>query len=174
MRRGPLRRRTRERDGPSRTLAFPVEVVLLIIAGGALALFTGVAILGAEHGHLQATFNGTNALFTGGPSRNGVLLRIASTSVFAAPNAPREAVYWQALVAGADQRMTGCHDGVVRFPAAGAIPNDVSWPLPMGAEVDTLLASGMVMLAAAFSSFPPRDRHASGSPPEKARKRHES
>jgi hypothetical protein len=102
-----LRRRSQDRSGVSRLLAFLLRRTIVkdaiqgIIAGGVLAFFTAILIINAEDSHMQTTVNGWSTTLKCGERRNGILLRAACANDIAALNLPEEEVYWQAFVDGA-------------------------------------------------------------------------
>jgi hypothetical protein len=108
------------------------DVVQGIIAGGVLAYFTAILIIGTKVRAIQTTVNGWSTTLTCGAHRNGILLQAACAMSVASLNVPEEQVYWTTFVDSAGHKLNGQRDYVLHFPPGGLPPNDAAWSLTMG------------------------------------------
>lgn len=108
-----------------------IVVVLGILVGAVLAVFTAPLLIDAEAHSVSTKVNGWSAALQCGEESLGILLRAACAKFIAAGNLPQEAVYWGATVDSTGQPLNGGHDYRQRFPPGGLPPNEAFWSLTM-------------------------------------------
>ena len=108
-----------------------IVVVLGILVGAVLTIFTAPLLINAEAHAVSTTVNGWSTTLQCGKASTGILLRAACAKFLAAANLPQEAVYWTATVDSAGQTLTGGHDYLLHFPKGALPPNHAFWSLTM-------------------------------------------
>ncbi|HUI89576.1 MAG TPA: DUF1214 domain-containing protein [Anaerolineales bacterium] len=105
------------------------DVVQGILIGYGLAFVTAQIYARVK----AAKVNGWITMFGLGEPRNGMLLRAAHAQLFPGPvNLPQEAMYWWTNVSDAGRTLSGVHNYIMHFPAAGLPQNYAFWSLTMG------------------------------------------
>jgi hypothetical protein len=128
----PARPAARSRGGtviPKLTLV--LALVAGVIVGALLALGTALVLIATEVPAMQTTVHGWSITMTCGKAGIGIRARAACALVLPMVNLPEEAVYYNTMVDGTGQPLTGVHAYLLHFPPGGLPPNNAFWSLTM-------------------------------------------